>query len=663
MSVDPMHRPRVDIPAFRTPRSRRRWEERRRTTPEGNRTMNQAATRSAAEERLEDAPVSTVPVSLHAFEAARLEELDTLDLTQTGIEARFQHYSDLAADICGAPAAVVSLVDRSRLVYKAVTGFDAVEHARRGSFCHYAILEDDLFVVPDARGDGRFAGGALAAEGFRAYAGVVLIGPTGHPVGTLAVLDRRPREFEVDDLERLRKLARLLEHEMRRGYRENRLRRKIERTAYYDGLTGLPNRRLCRDRLIQAVQWAGGVGRRIGVIRLDLDRFNALNNALGRAACDQILREVGHRLEDITDEGHTVARWQDDEFAVLVPSMGARSHVDEVVTNVARALEREFCVDERSYRLSVSVGVSVFPDDGSDADHLLAQAGEALRRARAASSGGGSCHFYTGTDDITMARRFELERRLRQAIALDQLHLVYQPKVDVQSRRVAGMEALLRWNEPELGFISPGEMIPIAEETGLIVDIGDWVLREACRQNRRWQEAGLRPVPVSVNVASLQLQQDDFQDRVKTLLDETGLDPNYLELEVTEHSLVEDIEATIPKMRALSDAGVTFSIDDFGTGYSSLSYLRRLPLHTLKIDRAFVDEMVENPNDAAIVHTIIAMARSLDLRVVAEGVEHREQALFLRAYRCDAIQGYLFSRPLSVDDHTALLRDDRSFDM
>ncbi len=603
------------------------------------------------------APVMPAPIP--ADEMQRLAELHDLDILDTEPEERLTRLAELAAEALDMAAVMIGLVDRERVWFKAAAGAECPpEVDRNSSFAAHTILGSAPLLVSDLTADDRFAGHELVSgeAQFRCYAGVALRGPSGRHVGALSVFDRRVRALDPRELGVLGHLARCVEDEVRRRGTTERIKQKAVERAYYDTLTGLSSRRLYEDRVAQAIQWASGLGQRVGVVRLDVDRFRALNNAEGHEACDGVLIELAERLTEAFGSAGTVARWHDDEFAVLVPNLTEKGDVNELMQRVRQIFSVPFRIKGRDHRLTAAIGAGVYPEDGRSAAALLDNAGTALRSAR--SGQGGSARIFTAQINLRMARRFEIERRLRWAIEKDQLHLVYQPKVDTNTCRIAGMEALLRWVDPDLGPVSPGEFIPVAEESSLIIDIGEWVLRQACKQTRRWHDAGLRRVPVAVNVATAQLLDPHFEECVRTVIDEAGVDPHMINLEVTEGALIKDTERSIEKMHAISALGVRFSIDDFGTGYSSLAYLRKLPIHVLKVDRAFVQEMVSNPNDAAIVHAIIAMGQSLKLRTVAEGVETREQALFMRAYRCDEIQGFLYSKPVSAKDLTGLLRRD-----
>lgn len=602
---------------------------------------------------------SATPAPITAFESERLQDLYALKILDTAAEERFDRYTSLAADIFDVSIALVSLIDKDRQWFKSACGLAAKETSRDVAFCAHAILEPEMLVIPDARNDLRFAGNPLVVNEphIRFYAGAVLRGPTGQPVGTLCLIDHKPRDLSEREHDRLRELAHLVERELQYNYEVEELRKQIERMAYYDPLTELPNRRLAHDRLHQAILAGKKNAQRLAVMFLDIDRFGALNSALGRVAGDAVLKEVARRLREAVDPAWTVGRWQDDQFVVLAHSMSARVDPLTIVKPILKVFHAPFLIGDVAYPLTVRLGASTYPEDGHDPDSLLEKATAALSVLPVGNMS--AYRFYTQDIDQDMVRRFDLEGRLRQAIERNQLHLVYQPKVALRTGQICGMEALLRWTEPELGPVSPAEFIPIAEQSGLILALGDWVIRTACRQNRRWQQSGMRPLPVAVNLTSAQLRQPNFKAWIREVLAETGLEARYLNLEVTEGTLIDDIEETITNMREANELGVTFSIDDFGTGYSSLSYLKRLPLHTFKVDKSFVDEMTSNVNDATIAQAIIAMAHSLNLNVVAEGVEKPEQLTYLRAYKCDEIQGYLFSRPLMPDEFAQWMAEDR----
>jgi diguanylate cyclase (GGDEF)-like protein/PAS domain S-box-containing protein len=425
--------------------------------------------------------------------------------------------------------------------------------------------------------------------------------------------------------------------------------------AYHDTLTGLPNRALLLERLQQAMVDAERVNRLVAVMFLDLDRFKVINDTLGHHLGDALLKSVAERLQACVRPGDVIARLGGDEFTVILANV---AHVDDVARVARKILDnfvQPFRVNSRDLFTTTSIGITIFPFDVHDAEGLLKNADAAMYHAK--ESGRNIFKFFTSELNVRAERRLKLETALRQALAKQELSVHYQPQVDLKSGRIVGMEALARWQHPELGQVPPIEFIPVAEETGLILPIGAWVLREACRQIKAWHETGFAKLQVAVNISGKQLLQKDFPQQVQTILRETGLAARYLDLELTESILMVDTGGTAAAMQALHALGVSFSVDDFGTGYSSLAYLKRFPIDILKIDRSFVRDLATDPNDVAIVKTIIAMAHTLEMRVIAEGVETYEQLSFLRAQGCDGSQGYYCSKPLTADDFTELLAD------
>ena len=599
-----------------------------------------------------------IPAPIPEDEVARLAELHALELLDTRPSSRTLPYLELAVALSGRPLAAITLVDRHHEWPLAALGMPQEETPRDTGFHGHAIASDSrLMSIADSLDDPRVASGNLVKRPphVRAYTGVVLRGPGGRPIGTLSVMDTAAGELDPACHASLISIADLIEDDFASATSETDMLAGMTGDKF-DTLTGLAAPRLFKEKLAQSINWSSELGRRVAVVRVDIDRFRALNKAVGHVASDQVLQDVGRRLEKATPSDAFVARWQNDEFVVMAPSLTEKSDADGIVQSIADIFAVPFEIAGAVHRLSATIGASVYPDDGRSVTRLMDSALAALRQGK--RSGGRVARVYTQSIDLAAARHFEIERRLSRALEREELRLVYQPKVHTRDGQISGMEALLRWDQPELGAITPAEFIPVAEHTGLIVDIGDWVLNDACRQVRAWQEHGLRQVPVSVNVAGRQLTARDFTAKVTSAVSRSGIDPAMLELEVTEGSLVQDTEATIETMHAIKALGVSFSIDDFGTGYSSLAYLKRLPISTLKVDRAFVMDMVRSTNDAAIVHAIIAMASSLGMRVVAEGVETREQWLFLRAFRCEQLQGFFFSRPVDPPTMAALLATD-----
>lgn len=431
---------------------------------------------------------------------------------------------------------------------------------------------------------------------------------------------------------------------------------RIEYLATHDGLTGLPNRNLIHDRTTQAVAYARRDDTRFALMHLGLDRFKVINDGFGHPFGNDLLKAVGSRLAGVVHEGDTVARQGSDEFLLLLTKLIKPADAYLAAEKLQQAFESPFHLDGREIYVTASIGASLYPQDGEEADTLIRNAGVAMFRAK--NLGRNSCQFFTAEMSEESRHLVELETQLRRALQHNQLRLVYQPKVSLASGRITGCEALLRWDHPTLGAIPPAQFIPIAEASGLIVPIGNWVLRAACAQNKAWQQAGLPPIPVSVNLSARQFMQQDVVAWVLNVLEETALAPGMLELELTESLIAQDIEKAIDTVNRLKAAGVRLSIDDFGTGYSSLSHLKRFRVDTLKIDQSFVRNMLTEPDDATIVLAVKSLAHNLRMSAVAEGVESVEQCQFLRQNGCDEIQGYFFSKPVTTRDFEALLQND-----
>ena len=429
---------------------------------------------------------------------------------------------------------------------------------------------------------------------------------------------------------------------------------EVDRLAYYDTLTSLPNRTLFEDRLTQAVALAQRANTRVAVLFIALDQLKKVNDTLGHRAGDQLMQQVAGRLRSCVTESDTVARFGGDQFVLMLPEIERTKDALDVIGSIQEALNPSFRLDRQELFATASVGISFYPDDGKETSSLVKNAGAALYRAK--KSGGNEYRFYTADMHARASKRFELETSLRHAIDNHEFLLHYQPRVAIDSLQIVGLEALVRWQHPQLGLVSPGEFIPLAEETGLILPIGEWVLREACRQNREWQNKGFARMRVGVNISARQFQQQHLAETVMQILEESELGPEYLELELTESSIMSNAEATIVVLNKLQTKGIAISVDDFGTGFSSLSYLKRLPIDSLKVDQSFVRDLATDPDDAALVMAIVNLAHTLRLRVVAEGVETPEQLRFLRLLRCDEIQGYLISKPLPVEGIERLLR-------
>jgi diguanylate cyclase (GGDEF)-like protein len=451
----------------------------------------------------------------------------------------------------------------------------------------------------------------------------------------------------------LREAKRLYENHLEELVRQRTAER--DHLAYHDALTGLPNRVLFEDRLVNALNLAHRNGQKLAVLALSLDRFKKFNDTLGHVMADRLLRGVAERLTGCVREGDTVARAEGDEFSLLLSSIGGTENVAEMARSLQECLKTPFALEGHELYVTASIGVGLYPDDGADTQTLLKNAGAALYRAK--QQGGNNYQFYAADMNARAFKRLSLENQLRGALQRSEFAVYYQAQINSNTRQIVGAEALVRWQHPELGLVSPAEFIPLAEDTGLIAPIGEWVLRTACAQSRSWKEMGLEPLRIAVNLSQRQFQQTDLVEMVGSALTESGLNPGALELELTESSIMKNAEHAIATLRQLKEMGIKISIDDFGSGYSSLTYLKHLPLDTLKIDQSFVRDMTMDPNDAAIVMAIIALAHSLKLQVVAEGVETEDQSRFLHLLKCDEMQGYLFSRPLPAEAFERLLAE------
>ena len=412
--------------------------------------------------------------------------------------------------------------------------------------------------------------------------------------------------------------------------------------AHHDFLTGLPNRMLLSDRISQAIALAPRHAQRVAVLFLDLDGFKHINDSLGHAVGDRLLQSVATRLLAQVRASDTVSRQGGDEFVVLLSEAAEWVDAEAVAKRMIAAVGGLHSLEGHELHITTSIGISVFPDDGDDAETLIKNADTAMYQAK--ENGRNGIQFFRREMNVRAVERQSIEHSLRLAIEREEFVVHYQPKIDLASGVVIGAEALVRWIHPERGFLSPAQFIPIAEQSGLIVPIGRWVLREACRQMRTWRDAGLPLLNMAVNISAVDLRDDEFLDHVLSVLEETGLDPRQLELELTETVLMKHIDATAAILQALRERGVRVSLDDFGTGYSSLSYLHRFPIDSLKIDKSFVNQINVESGGAPIVAAIISIARSLKLRVIAEGVETAAQLAFLQGLACDEAQGFYFSR-------------------
>jgi len=516
-----------------------------------------------------------------------------------------------------------------------------------------AIRDKRPVIVNDlAAPDLAFAKGPRVIEAIRRGYGSLAVFPLlidDSVAGILSMFAQEQNFFTEDELKLLTELAADISFAL--GYIAKE--EKLNYLAYYDALTGLPNRTLLDDRMAQRLRTASHENSKVALVVIDLEHFRDINNTLGRHAADALLRLVAERLQSVVFDRDSLARLSTDIFATLFPDIKDEADVARIMEEkLIACLSRPFTVDGQELRVSMKAGVALFPGDGMQPDALFRNAEAALKQAK---ESGERYVFYAPQMNARVAERLKLENKLRQALDRDEFVLYYQPKVDLRTGRVAGFEALIRWNDPDTGLVPPMEFIPLLEETGMIVEVGAWVMKQAVTQHAAWQAAGLPPLPIAVNVSQAQLRRKEFVASVQQALVLAGESGHGLELEITESMIMEDIESSIEKLKLVRDLGVEISIDDFGTGYSSLRYLARLPITALKIDRAFIQHMATNPGDAAIVSTIIVLGRTLKLKVIAEGVETGEQRDLLKRLKCDEMQGYLFSKPVPAEQVPALL--------
>ena len=607
-------------------------------------------------------------------EARRLAALHATSLFGTGPEEAFDRITRMAAKLLQVPTALISLVGTDTQWFKSRCGFAAQYTSRDVSFCGHAILTDQPLVVEDATRDPRFADNPIVTgePHIRFYAGVQLYSVERAKLGTLCIIDSQPRTLDDDQLAELHDLARMVEEliyhrqlaiaaqQLHDGLQQNASRAQLAASAgqvefllTHDTLTGLANRQALLGTIRDSVaDWQRRIAA-AAVACLNIDRFKRVNDAFGHAAGDEVLVAVTRCLQAELSPNEVLARTGSDEFVLLLNPPGGEAALQALLRRLQDSVNAGVSWAGKDISITCSIGVARFPQDGEDADTLLSNANTAMRHAK--ETGGAHTQYFAPGQRRELVRRMALEHQLHRAIERNELFLQYQPKIDLQGGSLAGFEALLRWRHPVHGVVSPEEFVPIAEETGLIVPIGDWLVRAAVRQMASWHAAGLPEVPVAVNLSARQFLQGDVVGLVEEILAETQVAPHLLELELTESLSMADPERSLAIMRELRALGITLSIDDFGTGYSSFAYLKRLPIDKLKIDKSFVNDMVHSSDARAIVQAIVAMAHRMHLRVVAEGVESAPQALALRETGCDQAQGYYYARPLDAGEAGSFL--------
>jgi diguanylate cyclase (GGDEF)-like protein/PAS domain S-box-containing protein len=570
----------------------------------------------------------------------------TVETLEKGLQPEFSRYLELAPD-------------EARLQLKAGSGwsgiwadqlqFDAVSEAQD----RFAIGTREASLIGDYATEARHRPSpVLADHGIRSGAEVLVWGVHG-PYGLLGVYSRVPGAFAQDSVDFLNAVKNTLAAALDHRCTQDRL----AYLAQFDTLTGLPSRTMYIERLSQTLRRTDRDKRSVGVLFVDVDRFKSVNDELGHSGGDAVLARVAGRLQSCVHPADTVARLSGDEFALLLDHVAKPEDAAMVSERVIASLAKPFRVDGHEVYVSASLGISISPADGLDPDALLKNADMAMYRAKQA--GRNTYRFFLPEMNAQAAERLRIETELRGALARREFVLHYQPKASIETGLISGFEALLRWNHPQRGLVSPTEFIPILEDTGLINEVGEWVVRQVCEQIRAWRIAGLKACPVAINLSARQFNQNDLDASIARILGETGIDPNLLEFELTESILMSDSEDAVRVLDNMKRCGIRLSVDDFGTGYSSLAYLRRFPLDALKIDRAFIRHITTDSGEATIAKAIISLAHSLKLRVVAEGVETQAQLDFLREHACDEMQGYLFARPMSAADCARAMAEGR----
>jgi diguanylate cyclase (GGDEF)-like protein len=523
--------------------------------------------------------------------------------------------------------------------------FDAVVETEN----RFVLGTRESIVVSDYSRESRFQPSPIQQiHGVRSAVEVLICG-AGGTYGIVGAYSPEAGRFDGDSANFMQNVSNTLAAFIERKATEDRL----SYMAQFDALTGLPNRSMYLDRLGQTLIEAARDKLAVAVLFVDIDRFKNVNDTLGHSAGDTLLVKIAERLKGSVRLGDSIGRLSGDEFAVAVAHLAREDHAAVVAQKIVTGLAAPFVIEGHSVYVSASVGISVYPSDGTEPDVLVKNADTAMYRAK--QSGRNAYQFYLPQMHARATQRLRLESQLRGALDRDEYRIHYQPKIDLKTGLISGLEALLRWQSPDRGLVQPGEFISVLEDAGLIIPVGEWVIASVCSQIRRWQSAVAVVPPVAVNLSARQFRQQDLDAVIGRILTDSRIDPHLLEFELTESILMTDAESAVDTLRQIKARGIRLALDDFGTGYSSLSYLKRFPLDALKIDRAFIRDVTENPDDVSIVVAIISLARSLRLKVIAEGVETQEQLEFLRRHGCDEAQGYYIARPMDTDSVSRLL--------
>ncbi|HEY9827906.1 MAG TPA: EAL domain-containing protein [Stenomitos sp.] len=598
-------------------------------------------------------------MELTSIEAKRLQMLYQYQILDTLPEQHFDDLTRLVAYICEAPIAAISLIDAKRQWYKSKIGFDSCQEDRGSTFCNHAILQKDVFIIPDALEDPRFATNSFVVGNaqIRFYAGAPLLTPNGLALGTLCILDHRPRHLSAEQVDALGVIAKqvMTQLELRRNIFE--LKKNVEKRQHtekellyhvcHDSLTGMPNRTLLIEHLKEALaQFRQQDQTLFAVLFLDLDRFKIVNDSLGHGIGDKLLIHAALRLKACLRSNDMLARLGGDEFVILLKDIKKLEDAIEIASRIQREISLPFKLDNFEVFTSLSIGIALSTPEYRNPEEILRDADTAMYRAKA--SGKAQYAVFNPEMYHSAVTLLHLENDLRRTIERQEFQLYYQPIVCLESSSLLGFEALIRWQHPTQGLLSPGEFIPVAEENGWVVPIGYWVISEACRQLGLWhQYYNNNRLTISVNLSSKQFLQPDLAHKIRVALSEHHLSPCHLKLEITETSLIADAEVVSSVIAQLRAFGIEIYMDDFGTGYSSLSYLHQLPVDAFKIDKSFVLGLSPGNENTKLVTTILTLARSFGIKAIAEGIETPQQLDVLLNLNCQYGQGYLFSQPLN----------------